>query len=242
MLDWLLKHGSYTRFVVITKPRTGSNLLINGLQSHPQMKVFGELFRGGVEEAVKDAVRLSASGYFNTNVFKRYPASIKAVGFKIFYHHPVWDPTGGVWRYLHELEDLKVIHLKRKNLLRLLVSSKVARKTDIWKQSAELGKDIDKRVEISAEECLEFFRETLEQQDATDEKFGGKALMQLTYEDLTADFQGQMSSVQDFLGVTPVQLPAKTVKQNPDRLDELIVNYGDLKHALRGSRWESFLE
>lgn len=235
------KRNNCTRFIVLTKQRTGSNLLINSLQSHPQMKVYGELFRGGVDESVKAAVRKSAADYLDTKIFNQRPAEIRAVGFKIFYHHPAWDQSGSVWRYLQGLENLHVIHLKRENLLRSLVSKKIAQKTDVWKLSGEPGEEPDKRVSISPEECLEFFEKTSQYERDADEKFSGKPLLQMTYELLTSQFDEQMNRIQEFLHVDPMQLPIKTAKQNPESLTELIVNYDEVRHALSSTRWGTYL-
>jgi hypothetical protein len=111
MFSRLLKSKNYTRFIVLTKPRTGSNMLVNSLQMHPNMKVYGELFRGGVDDKVKERILTSVDDYFDSRIFKKYDRSIKAVGFKIFYHHPVYDHDGKVWSYLQDCDGLRVIHL-----------------------------------------------------------------------------------------------------------------------------------
>lgn len=235
------KRRRYTRFIVLTKQRTGSNLLINSLQAHPQMRVYGELLRGGIDEAVKDAVRASAADYFDTQVFNTRPSSIRAVGFKIFYHHPAWDASGAVWRYLEGLDDLHVIHLRRENLLRSLVSKKIAQKTDVWKQSGQTGEAPDKRVAIPPAECLEYFETTQRHEAEGDARFAGKPLLPMSYESLTGRFDDEMRRIQEFLHVDPMALPVKTARQNPEALDELLLNYDEIRQALAGTRWESYL-
>ena len=235
------KRTKYTRFIVLSRQRSGSNLLVNALQSRPEFKVYGEIFRGGVDESVKTAVRKSASDYLDKNIFTDYPSPIKAVGFKIFYQHPVWDPSGNVWQYLREMEDLRVIHLRRHNLLKSFVSWKIAQKTDVWKQANDASLELDKRVEISPEECVAFFEQTLQQEKIADERFSGKPLLQTTYESLTSQFAEQMDLIQEFLNVDPLPIAMKTVKQNPESLSELIINYDELSHAFSGTRWEAYL-
>lgn len=237
----LFSHNDYTRFIVLTKQRTGSNLLINSLQAHPQMKVFGEVFRGGIDESIKTMVRASAADYLNTRIFNKQPGAIRAVGFKIFYHHPAWDPSGAVWRYLLDQENLRVIHLKRENALRSLVSKKIAQKTDVWKESGQAGETPDKRVVLSLEECLEYFETTARHEKEGDERFADKPLLQMTYERLTGDFDQQIARIQEFLGVDPMPLPIKTSKQNPETLAELIENFDQVREALTGTPWERYL-
>jgi LPS sulfotransferase NodH len=203
--------------------------------------VYGEIFRGGVDESVKTAVRKSASDYLDKNIFTNYPSPIKAVGFKIFYQHPVWDPSGNVWQYLREMEDLRVIHLRRRNLLKSFVSWKIAQKTDVWKQANNASLELDKRVAISPQECVAFFEQTLQQEKIADERFSGKPLLQTTYESLTSQFSEQMELIQEFLDIDPRPIAMKTAKQNPESLSELIINYDELSHAFSGTRWEAYL-
>lgn len=235
------KRSKYTRFIVLSRQRSGSNLLVNALQSRPEFKVYGELFRGGADESVKAAVLKSASDYLDKNVYKNYPPEIKAVGFKIFYQHPIWDQSGSVWRYLQEMEDLRIIHLRRSNLLKAFVSWKIAQKTDVWKQANDSSIELDKRVEIDPAECVAFFEKTQEQEKIADERFSGKPLLQTTYETLTSQFDEQMGLIQQFLNVDPQPLSMKTVKQNPESLSDLIMNYDELSHAFSGTRWEAYL-
>lgn len=228
--------------MVLTKPRTGSNLLVNSLQTHPGMKVFGELFRGGADEATKEAILDSVDGYFSERIFKRYDKSIKAVGFKIFYHHPVYDHSGKVWNYLLNREDLRVIHLRRANLLRALVSMKIAEKTDVWKVSREQSEPVDKSIKLTAQECLEDFCKTRQWEIEANEKFSNSPVLELTYEDLTSDYQSQMRDVQAFLGVEPAELHPLSSKQNPEALADLIVNYAELKDHFSGTEWAMFFD
>jgi hypothetical protein len=44
-----------------------------------------------------------------------------------------------------------------------------------------------------------FFEKATEQEKAMDEKFAGRPLLEMTYEDLITNFQDQMKSVQEYL-------------------------------------------
>ena len=225
---------------MLTKSRTGSNLLVNSLQSHPGMKVFGEIFRGGADDAVKAAVLNSAEDYLQSQIFRHYGRKIKAVGFKIFYKHPVYDHSGNVWKCLQGMDDLKVIHLRRENILKALVSMKIAKKTDIWKESNGSWDKLDKQVELTADECSDYFDQTRRWEEEANDRFAGHPLLELTYEELTSNYQMQMQTVQEFLGVEPVEMQPTTTKQNPEALSELIVNYAELKTHFSGTEWGLF--
>ena len=178
----------------------------------------------------------------NSNIFKHYDKSIRAVGFKIFYQHPVWDQSGNVWTCLQNMDDLKVIHLKRTNILRTLVSRKIASKTDVWKEANASGRSdtFDRKVSLSKEECEESFDKTRSWETEGDTRFSNNALLQISYEDLSNDYQNQMQRVQIFLDVTPIELQPQTQRQNPESLRELIINYDELKKTFAGSPWQDF--
>ena len=105
------------------------------------------------------------------------------------------------------MDDLKVIHLRRKNILRSLVSNKIAKQSDIWKESDKTREPIiAKKVELSIEECQTGFDQKQKWATEADEKFFNYPLLQLTYEELTSDYQGQMQRVQEFLDVKLLNL------------------------------------
>jgi len=240
LFNFLIKHN--TKFIVLSRSRTGSNLLLNSLKKHPHIQVFGEIFRGGVNDDVKAAVIESAEDYLEKNIFKHYDKSIRAIGFKIFYQHPVWDRSGNVWSYLQNLDKLKVIHLKRNNILRALVSQKIAFKTDVWKavDTKDESRADDRKVRLSKEECEAFFEKTRAWEADGDRMFCDKALLQISYEELANDYQDQMQRVLAFLEVSPVKMQPQTRRQNPESLRELITNYDQLKESFAGSPWQEF--
>jgi len=96
-------------------------------------------------------------------------------------------------------------------------------------------------VAISPEECVAFFEKTRAQEKIADERFSGKPLLQTTYETLTSQFNEQMDLIQKFLNVDPLPLSMKTVKQNPESLSDLVLNYDELSHAFSGTRWGAYL-
>src|SRR5690606_26460474 len=115
------------KFIVLSRSRTGSNLLISFLNSHPNIRARGEMFARLNGKNCKDVL---ARG------FARQPFYVKATGFKIFYYHPMDDDSGHVWDVLAELDDLRIIHLKRRNILRTLISRKIADTQGVWKASS----------------------------------------------------------------------------------------------------------
>ena len=84
----ILGHRNFKRFIVLSRSRTGSNMLISYLNSHPNIVAKGE--------ALKRMNRKSASDILK-EIYSNQPFWKKAVGFKIFYYHPLRDISNNIW-------------------------------------------------------------------------------------------------------------------------------------------------
>ena len=229
------RHSDFRRFIVLTRSRTGSNLLISYLNSHPQIYAESEIFSWLHGREHRQVL---------AKVFTKQPFFIKAKGFKIFYYHPQDDDSGLVWRYLMAMPDLHVIHLKRTNILRTLVSRKIAAMADIWtaRSSSEVRAQKKKPVRFSVEELREGFEQTRAWEAQGDAMFRDHPLLQVTYEELTTEPESMFNRVTTFLGV-PYKSPRTALrKQNPESLRELIANYDSLKAEFQNTEWASFFE
>ena len=212
-------------------------MLVSRLNSHPNVRADGELFSHLNQRSHTRVLR---------KAFSRQPFYVKAKGFKIFYYHPHDDRTGRVWQELARVEGLHVIHLRRRNILRTLVSRKLAGLEDVWSTtSPERGRAKqreDLAVSFSVEELRQGFRETREWELAGDDRFRDQPLIGVTYEDLVALPTETFRELTDFLGV-PYRPPTTTLKkQNTRSLGQTVTNYGELKAAFAGSEWEEFFE
>jgi LPS sulfotransferase NodH len=133
----------YTRFIILSGARTGSTMLGDSLNSDPRIICFGEIFNPlvsfvpyrvkGYEHAGEqdDGLRRSSPKDFLTRrIFCEHRRGVQAVGFKFHYEH-FWEFEGLV-ELLTGDRELRVIHLKRRNRLRSLVSRRIAERTDRW--------------------------------------------------------------------------------------------------------------
>lgn len=78
--------------MVLGSARTGSNLLLSLLSSHPHIKTYGELFNLDMlpETSLLEVLDDPAT-YLRRRVFQDHKAEIAAVGFKMFYDHLTRD-------------------------------------------------------------------------------------------------------------------------------------------------------
>lgn len=223
----------YRKFVVVSRARTGSNLLISLLNSHPRVDARGELFRRMNGQSVESRL---------DHVFRRRPRRIEAVGFKIFYYHPLDGHDSQVWDSLSGMDDLYVLHLKRRNVLRTLTSRKLAGSTDIWLDKGRGGSAKEKPgVRFSAKGLEDAFEQNEAWEASCDERFREHEMMTLYYEDLV-NGRDALQHAANFLGVGPHAMSTALRQQNPEQLAALISNFEELRLHFHGSRWAMFFD
>lgn len=225
------------KFVVITRLRTGSNLRVNLLGSHPDIATYGEMF---------NQLHGLTSEWIWNSIFGFKSRSVKFVGFKIFYYHPLNSDDRWIWDKIYSDNTIPVIHLVRDNTLQTFLSKQIADKTKVWQN--QNGKnffdDESKRVYLNPKKCLEVFERTERWVNDTDQKLANHRTIKISYEEITGDKQSDtLEKIQPFLGVSPMALSSGMRKQNNENeaVADLIENYSEIESALTGTRWEKFL-
>lgn len=250
-LGILPKNEAYVPFVVIGRSRTGSTLLLRSLKDHPGVIGYGELFRGDRinwqmqlgSPSSSERVRYAAdpSTLLQERVFGAYGPKTQAVGFKLFYYHAQLPNWQSVWHYLAAQPTLRVIHVKRHNLLATHLSRKVADLTGRWNDKV-VGGGGRSLLTLDYDECCQDFEQTRQWEVACDQRFANHPLLQISYEDLAANFAGELAKVQQFLGLPAQTMKPATVKQEQKPLAQRIANYSELKAQFVGTTWATFFE
>lgn len=234
--------NDYNKFIILCRSRVGSNLLISYLNSHPAIFVQGELFGNTINGNRLNLRKQEPENYLNKYCFRKYPSYIKAAGFKIFYYHPVHNEPKTIWELLKAMPDLKIIHLKRENILRTHLSKHIAGKTDKWTATNHTVKNFNKTVALNPDECLKAFEETTQWQDDFDQLFDKHQKFEIIYENLISNPDQVLGKTQNFLNVNFHLLKSSLKKQNPEPLNELISNYDELKIHFKNTKWNNFFE
>lgn len=156
--------GSYVPFVILCDPRTGSNWLTQALNSSRHIICFREVFN-----FTHNFVQFNADGYddfsnsdlalrtkdpvrfLDERVYGHHPQEVQAVGCKLIQGQQ-WGFQGLIQR-LSEDSQIRVLRLERHNLLRSLVSLKIARHTGVWM--------MDRKPLFSRSNALMAFRDPL---------------------------------------------------------------------------------
>lgn len=242
----------YTRFIVIGTARTGSNFLRGLLNAHRQVIAFGEIFRHYDEIGWDFSLVPETSGmrrqfqsdpisFLEQRVYGNFPGHIRAAGFKIFYYHaqePAWEP---LWPYLEAHTEIKVLHVKRRNYLKTLLSRQRAFLTDEWVRRSPGTAQPAAPIPLSYAECLEEFTKTRAWEAEFDTRFAAHDRYDVVYEELARDHPGEMRRIQAFLGVPHQDVAPATVKQSARvSLSDAISNYAELKEQFSGTEWAPF--
>ncbi len=223
-------YRDYRKFVIISRSRTGSTLLMSLLDSHPNIECVGEIFK-------------NTQGIAPFTVWVRYFGKrlkrIKAVGFRMFYYHPE-NGDQKVWELLKADSSIVIVHLTRQHLLRMLLSQRIGVKTNRWKQRENEKTPLalrDKQIYLSVLECEAFFLDTTRFERETRQSFVNHTVIELVYEDLVANKSRALLPVFEGFKVPTVTTTTDLIKQNKEFLSELCVNYLELKSYFINSEW-----
>lgn len=251
-------NGMYTKFIVLTHPRTGSNYLMDLLSSHSSVVTYGEIFSPGfllgtLRPKIVERWPFIFHAYtyirewfplllMRQIVFRHYPTRVSAVGFKIFYEHAHTSKTKSVWPFLRRMSDLKIIHLKRKNILKSYISYLIANRTGEFIRFNTSIPPRSVRVKVNIDRCRARFSKVEHDRAKFEKYFSGHDILTVWYEELCARPQQQLRKIESFLGVSAAPLYSKVVKQNSRHLSEIISNYKELRTAFAGTRWAAFFD
>lgn len=230
---------NYQKLIILGRQRTGSSLLMRLLHAHPKIDMQSEVFR-----LLKGK---SCRNVWNETFSKKLPW-IKYAGFKLFYNHPDDSKDREVWDILDSNTDVKIIHIKRKNILRTYVSKLVAVKTGAWNsgQENDQKEDLDKKVHIDLNHCLNELRtiKKLEAEFNTD-KYPNHEYIELFYEELVENTVDELNKLFSFLKIENQRIEKRKLdlkRQNPEKMKNLVINYEEFEQAISNSEFAKLLD
>lgn len=224
-----------TSFVILCLGRSGSSHLVSLLDSHPDVRAFGELFSDRAPEGSPAFIHCGhddARGYLRA-LFEGQGEQV--VGFKLPMNsiraHPVAVDL------VAEDPRLRVIRLSRRNLLEQFVSRRMQSTTRV---SHSLQGDYgETTISVEPRRALNALARMESDELELDGYARGKATFRIAYEELAA--AERVDELQRFLGVEPRPLRSWFTKLRTRPLSETVGNWGELEAALRGTRYERFL-
>lgn len=247
-------HQNYTKFIILCRSRTGSNFLLNQLQFHENIRMFYEIFSQDQSpkefwdyinydiQNIKNIKQNDPIKFIETFLFREMPLNVKAVGFKLFYYHAQKAKTQEIWQYLQDYQELKIIHLVRKNLLQTYVSQQIALTTNSWYLKSGQQVKSNPAIALDYEQTIKAFEETKKLEAENDTFFQNHQIIKVFYEDLVKNNRSEIAKIQNFLNVKPTPVSISTKKRSPQSLQQAIQNYSELKTNFQESPYTSFFE
>ncbi|MCA8949709.1 MAG: sulfotransferase [Planctomycetes bacterium] len=239
-------------FVIVCAERTGSNLLVSMLRSHPDASAAGEVFNGRhlddpipwpparVRDELIALRRRDGPALLRELGTMATAQGLQAFGFKLMYFQGERNPA--VVEFLQGIPDLHVIHLTRQNRLRRFLSHERARESDRWQ--SQRGKapapTRPRTLHIDFEECVRDFLLHMDKERLAARIFDGKPILEVTYEQLERDPQAVGHRVLEFLALPPCELELGQRKTGTDSLDRAIENLDELRAAF--AEWLGYLD
>lgn len=259
------------RFLIITQPRSGSAWFMSSLNSHPRIHcprhptLFSKHNLSPFKRFKPNFLQVDkpVSPYYkyrSASLKRRVAHWLKrdkliceflsglyaqdreadAVGFKVNYSQINRYPVIVSW--IKE-NNLRIIHLIRSNLLKRLVSHKVANIRDLRHSTRSVDTT---RVHIEPSILVEDFRRRQNRFARYRERFTvdfKKPFLEVEYESLLADFESEMRRVLQFFEIEEfMPLTSELVKVNPNSLADIVENYDEVEQALTGTEFEHFLD
>jgi LPS sulfotransferase NodH len=244
-----------TKAIILTTQRTGSTFLVECLDSHPEVRCLGEMLAGGhfwvpdvvykSRYATKAYRYLRSGAWYPTRMMTRYFArgDRPVMAFKAMYNHirPAWT-----LRYLRKHTEIRILHLRRHNLLKQYVSNLLlsVKRDKPWQPHAT-APVTPASIHVSSDAALAYMRRIRAEYDAHEQLFSSHQRLPLTYETM---IDGQFlqkdvaRAVCAFLGIAEHPMRSKLVKMNPVRLQEMVRNYDELAAAIRGTEFADLVD
>lgn len=241
---------THTRFAIVTTQRSGSTMLGNTLNTHPDVYCYGEPFqkttrypwtfesyarskrrRGALR---KVAPQLLIPRYLEVLQIEA-PRSV-AIGFKLMYNHRKRHPEL-IW--MLRRRDYRVIHLVRENVLRSHVSAAIASRRGVWAahetpdavtislDTRSLIRDLDRRMAN-----IELHRRLLNR----------LTTFEVAFERLVADRRATLSAIAEFLGVdAEIELVTTNAPLASGDFSELVENHAEVAATLLGTQYATMM-
>lgn len=223
------KSKNYTSFIILSEPRSGSTMLHTYLNSHTQIKSYGEVLRENIEA---NGIEKETAPYIESLAFKPHTKALKAIGLKLFYEYYEDPRYSGSFKYVINRKDVKIIYLIRRDILKVYASLKIAQKTNVWSSVKSAGDGPRPKITIDRNDYIRFREEHLRHRRLFLTLLKDHPLLEVAYEDLVQNPQPILNSIQQFLGVKPKALFTLLKQQNPGSVASLITNYDEVKNIV----------
>lgn len=223
------------KFVIFTVGRSGSGLLVNLLQSHRHIHCDDELFK---KKLFLPLGYLKAREHLSGN--DTYGFKLNTYQFRV---QKISNPVAFVGE-IHR-RGYKIISLKRRNLLRQIISHMFALHRSVFHQP-DNGKGFTARPFVVNQADLQQELVLFEGYRALrDQILAEFAHLKLSYEDDLSDaaqHQATVDKISEYVGVPTSVVQTGLAKTTPKDLSSLIANFDEVIAYLKGTKYAEFVE
>lgn len=247
------------RFLVLAGRRSGTTLLVESLDSHPDIECRKDVFSVRKRwKYFRVDVKIGLFYQYRTASFQRKvdfvlrrrrliesflaatfapSPGVKAKGIRLSYVQARKYPAILPWVLK---DDIRIVHLVRENSLKAIVSHFTATKRGVSHATSKVEQVTLSLPPAQVKALLVQRRNEIEKYRSL---IRDRPCCEISYESFLARKDEETRRLLGFLGVDPgVSLTSRLVKQNPDSLRMILENYDDIARELRGTPFESDLD
>lgn len=247
------------RFLVLAGRRSGTTLLVESLDSHPDIECRKDVFsirrrwryfqvdyKDGLFYPYRTASlqhridyilrRRRLIGSFLAGVFSP-TGGVKAKGIRLSYEQSRKYPAVIPWVLDN---DIRVVHLIRENGLKAIVSHFTAKKRGLTHTTSKVAKVT---LRLPPRELMAALVKREREVERYRALFRDRPYGEVSYESFLARKEEETRRLLGFLGIDRyAPLTSRLVKQNPDSLREILENYDEIARALHGTPFAGYLK
>lgn len=247
------------RFVVFGDNRSGSHFLQSLLHSHPAINCYWDIFWARDETplgfrnycskvpargilglfAKRILIRDFLYRHFAGQYAKRgdKPGDVGATGFLLKYGAAQRHPSILKWL---RANGVRIIHIVRMNHLNHEIAFAL-RRSGVVESHARIPIEF-RPVRLETVNLVKRLDGMQEQLEKMRKKIVGCETLEIKYEDLLANLEGEVSRILTFLNVAAsAPLQSKFYKTESENPQEMLENYDEVRKALSGTRYETYL-
>lgn len=224
------------KYILLFQGRTGSSYLMDALGRHSQIVAGGEIL---ASYSNADSQLRRMADFYHKSEFQ----GCKACGFKTKLRD-ILDKNG--FRDLLLSEQIRVIYLERKNVIKTVVSKFNAFRLNNLKGVWNITDDNDRvmRESINIDEFDKWLKGTVSYKEELERFVSNLDLpvLFLYYEDLMLNESELFKKVFGFLDVESEDIKGRFIKYTDDDLKKSLVNFSELKAHYKGTAFEKMFD
>ncbi len=231
-----------TKFIIFGQGRSGSNLLVDLFNSHPDIYCDRELLNKSrlkrKYKLIRPLIYMFPYKYISSHLDKH---AEKTYGFKLMYHQ-IRKYHGFINKLCND--DWKIIHIQRKDVLKQSFSGIIARKKGNYIRKAGAAIDRD-QIYIDPQDVVKALKNRLRSLKHEFEALQGLEYLDVVYENDLAEsnlWNKSMERIFHFLNVDPVEVHTSMLKTDDRTYEERISNYQEILDYLKNNGYSNFLK